>query len=415
MDNVVIVSGSRTAIGALGGALKQTSADELGAVVIRDVLEKADLFPVTKTFLQNKKKYNCYESNLFCYDPAATPVSVDRIVMGNVFKTLEGKNPAHDAARKAGVPGHLKAESVNNLFGSGMLSVALAAQFIRNGEAEVIIAGGMENISQSAGCGSMNNDKKNYDESTLNNSDVYNVFFKSFYGCSIEKTSQNYMKKYDIGIKDQEEYIKLSHSRAKSAIEKGYFLDEIVPVMLKDVNNEALFYEDESPCVKQCRDIAANVDSLFPGVELGWPGINDGAAALLLMSGKKAAELGIIPLAKISGFAHSCNCKPWLVNGPVSVVKMLSKKTGINPDMFDIFETGEVLCPQAIEFFRELGLDSEYPNAQGSAVSFGHPVGCSGARMIVSSLYQMRRKDLGNSMIVMCSGDGSAMAMFIER
>ncbi|MBK5100066.1 MAG: acetyl-CoA C-acetyltransferase [Desulfobacteraceae bacterium] len=426
MGDVVIVSGARTPVGTFGAALKSTPVIELGALVLRETLKKVNLKPVvTEAITQfdpdglkgtgmielEKKGYD--------YDDSSQPVQIDEVIMGNVVGAGQGQNVARQAMIRAGITKETNAFTVNKVCASGMKAVALAAQSIRSGEAEVILAGGMENMSlipyalPAARWGARMNSAELVDLMIMDG------LFEIFYGYHMGLTAENIAEKYGISREEQDELGALSHQRAMKAIANGDFKDEIVPVIIPQRKGDPkVFDTDERPMDTSVEKMA----KLRPAFKKDGTvtagnasGINDAAAALLLMSDSKAKDLGLKPLVKVRGYSSAGIDPAYMGLGPIPAVRKILQKQNLSIDDFGAIELNEAFASQAIACVRELKCDMEKVNVHGSGISIGHPIGCSGARIILTLMGVMLRQDQELGLASLCIGGGQGMATVIER
>ncbi|MFO7686965.1 MAG: acetyl-CoA C-acetyltransferase [Desulfobacterales bacterium] len=428
MKEVVIVSGSRTAIGSFGGSLQSVPVVELGALVIRDALKRAGLRPVAGRQLEqiapDKLKGRGpieLETRPQDWDAAAAPVTVDEVIMGNVLQAGQGQNPARQAMMRAGIPKETPAYTINKVCGSGLKSIALGATAIMSGQAEVVIAGGQENMSQvplalpKARWGYRMELTGSGEISDLM---VFDGLYEIFYGYHMGLTAENIAALYDIGRREQDELGVLSHNRARKAITDGLFSQEIVPVVIKSRRGDTVFEVDERPMDTDI-DKMAKLRPAFKKdgtVTAGnASGINDAAAAVVLMSAEKAADLGIEPIVRIKGFAAGGVDPAFMGLGPVPAVRKVLKMTAMALSDIDTIELNEAFAAQAIGCMRELGIENDRPNELGSGISLGHPIGCTGTRQMVTAMNQMKRRGYHTGLITMCIGGGMGMAMIVER
>lgn len=428
MKEVVIVSGSRTAIGTFGGSLQSVPVVELGALVIKDALKRAGLRPVAGRQMEadapDKLKGRGLielEKQSQDWDAAAAPVTVDEVIMGNVLQAGQGQNPARQAMVRAGVPKETPAYSINKVCGSGLKSIALGASAIMTGQAEVIIAGGQENMSQVPMA--LPKARWGYRMELTGSGEIHDLMvfdglFEIFYGYHMGLTAENIATLYDISRREQDELGVLSHNRARKAMKEGLFGQEIVPVVIKSRKGETVFEVDERPMDTDIEKMA----KLRPAFKKDGTvtagnasGINDAAAAVLLMSAEKAAELGLEPLVRIKGFAAGGVDPAFMGLGPVPAVRKVLKMTGMTLSDIDTIELNEAFAAQAIGCMRELGIENDRPNELGSGISLGHPIGCTGTRQMVTAMNQMKRKGYQTGLITMCIGGGMGMAMIVER
>ena len=428
MKEVVIVSGSRTAIGTFGGSLQSVPVVELGALVIKDALKRAGLRPVAGRQMEadapDKLKGRGLierEKQSQGWDAAAAPVTVDEVIMGNVLQAGQGQNPARQAMVRAGVPKETPAYTINKVCGSGLKSIALGASAIMTGQAEVIIAGGQENMSQVPMA--LPKARWGYRMELTGSGEIHDLMvfdglFEIFYGYHMGLTAENIATLYDISRREQDELGVLSHNRARKAMKEGLFGQEIVPVVIKSRKGETVFEVDERPMDTDIEKMA----KLRPAFKKDGTvtagnasGINDAAAAVLLMSAEKAAELGLEPLVRIKGFAAGGVDPAFMGLGPVPAVRKVLKMAGMELSDIDTIELNEAFAAQAIGCMRELGIENDRPNELGSGISLGHPIGCTGTRQMVTAMNQMKRKDYQTGLITMCIGGGMGMAMIVER
>jgi acetyl-CoA C-acetyltransferase len=428
MNEVVIVSGCRTAVGAFGGSLKSTPVVTLGAAVMRETLRKAGLRPTASAAMRAvapiklkdqgqielEKKYDAW-------DAAAAEITVDEVIMGNVLQAGQGQNTARQAMVQAGIAKETPAFTINKVCGSGLKAIALGAQSIMTGQAEVVLAGGQENMSmvpmalpkarwgyrmELTGIGEI------YDLM------VYDALYEIFYGYHMGVTAEAIAKLYAISREDQDRLAVLSHARALQGIKDGLFTEEIVPIPVRAGKQEVLFTQDERPMETSIEKMAklkpafAKDGSVTAG---NASGINDGAAAVLLMSAAKAKQMGLKPLVTIEGFASGGLDPAYMGLGPVPAIQKALKLSGRTLGDIDMIELNEAFAAQAIGCMLELGIDVEKPNQLGSGISMGHPVGCTGARQMVTAMYQMQRQQYASGLISMCIGGGMGMAMVISN
>jgi acetyl-CoA C-acetyltransferase len=426
MKEVVIVSGARTAIGNFGGSIKDVPTVKLGALAIRETLRKAGLKPVTPSGLMEMAPdafksagMTPLEKTHYRWDEKAAEIQVDEVIMGNVLQAGQGQNPARQAMMSAGIPKETPAFTINKICASGLKAVALGAQAIQTGEADIIIAGGMENMSQvpyalpSGRWGARMNNKEMVDLM------VFDGLFEIFYGYHMGLTAENIAEKYGISRKEQDELGLLSHQRARAAIQKGLFKEEIVPVEIpQKKGNPLIFDTDERPMDTSFEKMSKLGTAFKQGgtVTAGnASGINDAAAALLLMSKEKAKSLNLEPLAKIRAFASAGVDPAYMGLGPIPAVRKVIKKAGVSIADIGLIELNEAFASQAIACLRELKFDIEKTNVSGSGISLGHPIGCSGARLLVTLLHEMKRSQIGLGLATLCIGGGQGMAMIVER
>ena len=426
MVDVVIVSGARTPVGAFGGSLKTTPVVQLGALVLRETLKKVNLRPVaTDALIQfepdSLKGFGMIELEKegYDYDDSFQPIQIDEVIMGNVVGAGQGQNVARQAMIRAGISKETGAYTVNKVCASGMKAVALATQAIRFGEAEVILAGGMENMSvipyalPAARWGAR-----------MNNTDlvdlmVFDGLFEIFYGYHMGLTAENIAEKYGISRQEQDELGALSHQRARKAIADGTFKDEIAPVIIPQRKGDPVEFDtDERPMDTSVEKMA----KLRPAFKKDGTvtagnasGINDAAAALLIMSDSKAKELGLKPLVKIRAYSSAAIDPAYMGLGPIPAVRKILNKENLTIDDFGVIELNEAFASQAIACVRELNCDIEKTNVHGSGISIGHPIGCTGARIILTLMGEMLRKNHSLGLASLCIGGGQGMATVLEK
>src|SRR3954452_15015115 len=391
-DDVVIISACRTAIGKFQGTLSDLKATELGAMVVREAVKRAGIEDLN---------------------------NVNECIMGNVVSAGLGQNPARQAAIFGGLPPQVGAMTINKVCGSGLKAVALGAQAIQTGNAEVVVAGGMESMTNAPYL--LPQARKGYRlgnaqivDSMVNDGlwDIYNNYHMG-------NTGENVATKYGITREVQDEYALNSHRKALAAMKECRFKSQIVPVEIKSKKGTVIFDKDESP--REDTTIEA-LRALKPAFKKDGtvtagnaPGVNDGAAAVVVTTYKRAKELAIEPLAKIVGQATSGVDPQWVMMAPVSGVRKLWQKTGWKNEDVDLYELNEAFSVQSLGVIKELGLDLSKVNVNGGAVALGHPIGASGARVLVTLLYEMIRRDAHRGIAALCLGGGNSVAMAIER
>jgi len=425
MTEAVIVSGVRTAIGNYGGALRDVPVVKLGSIVIKEALKRAGLRPKRDPevlsyapealkdvgLIELEKKY-------YDWDDALKEIRIDEVLMGNVVQGGQGQNTARQALIYAGIPKEVNGTTINKVCASGMKSIALATQSIKTGDAEVIIAGGMENMSAvpyyvpKARWGARMFNAEMVDGM------VYDGLWEIFYDYHMGVTSENIAEKYGITRKEQDEIALMSNQRALAATKNGTFKEEIVPVEIKQRKETTLFDTDEHPR-ETSMEALAKLSSVFKedgSVTAGnASGITDGAAAVVVMSAEKAKELGLQPMATIRSYAAGGVDPAYMGLGAVPATKKALKLAGLSLKDIDYIELNEAFASQAIGVMRELGFDYQKANFHGSGISLGHPIGCTGARLIVTLTYEMIRRDLKFGLATLCIGGGQGMAMILER
>lgn len=428
MKKVVIVSGCRTAVGSFGGVLKDVPVVDLGARVLGETLRKVGLKPAKsadfaatvpgKLAAQGALELETQYAN---WDSSAKDLVIDEVIMGNVLQAGQGQNTARQAMVRAGICKETPAYTINKVCGSGLKAIALGAQAIMTGQSDVILAGGQENMSQVPMA--MLKARWGYRMEVsgvgqVHDLMVYDALYEKFYGYHMGVTAENIAKLYAISREDQDKVACMSHERAMAGIKNGIFADEIVPVTIASRKGDIIVDTDERPMETNMEKLG-KLKPVFDkngSVTAGnASGINDGAAAVLLMSEDKAKELGLKPLAAIESFASGGLDPAYMGLGPVPSVRRALKSCGMGIGDIDVIELNEAFAAQAIGCMLELGIDVEKPNQLGSGISMGHPVGCTGARQMVTILNQLQRNDKSTGLISMCIGGGMGMAMVIRR
>jgi len=429
MSQVVIVSAVRTAVGAFGGSLKDVPAVNLGALVIKESLKKVGLRPKTGDRLLQYAPESMKGTGLidlerdnYDWDESLKEIQVDEVIMGNVLQGGQGQNPARQSSIFAGIPKETPAYTVNKLCGSGLKAITLGLEAIKLGKAEVIIAGGMESMSNSPYA--MPRARWGYRMDVSGKGEVfdlmvYDALLEKFYGYHMGMTAENIAEKYGITRQEQDELGLLSHQRARAAIANGKFRNEIVSVVLPQKKGEPIIYDtDERPMDTSMEKMAklAPVFKKDGTVTAGnSSGINDAAAAVLLMTAEKAKELGLEPMGTIRSYASGAVDPAYMGLGPIPAVKQALKEAGIGIKDIDIVELNEAFAAQAIACIRELNFSLDNTNLSGSGISMGHPVGCTAARLVVTILHNMIDRNLNTGLVTMCIGGGQGMSAVIER
>lgn len=392
MREAVIVAGARTAIGTFGGTLAGVPASELGAVVIKEVLRRARV----------------------------EPCEVDEVIMGNILQAGQGQNPARQAAIKAGVPVEVPSMTINKVCGSGLKAVVLAAQAIMLGEAETVVAGGMENMNQAPYLLDKARTGYRMGHGELVDSMIKDGLWCIFTDAHMGITAENLAERYGISREEQDEFAVWSQEKAIRAIEAGRFDEEIVPVEIPQRKGEPIrFARDEHPRPGTTKEKLAALKPAFKKdgtVTAGnASGINDGAAAVVVMSGEKARSLGIEPLARIRSYASAGVEPPVMGIGPVPATRKALARADLTLDRIDLIEANEAFAAQSLAVARELKWDFERVNVNGGAIALGHPIGASGARILVTLLHEMARRGAGLGLATLCIGGGMGIAAIVER
>jgi acetyl-CoA C-acetyltransferase len=392
MREAVILAAVRTAIGKFQGSLSPFSAVALGACVVREVVRRAGI----------------------------EPSQVDEIIMGNVVSAGLGQNPARQAGLKGGLDHRVAALTINKVCGSGLKAVALAAQAIQTGNAEIVVAGGMESTTNCPYLLPRLRQGYRLGHGQALDSMITDGLWDAYEDFHMGMTAELVAEKYQISRARQDAYAFESHRRALDAIKTGRFKDEIVPVPIPQKKGEPIqFSVDESPRADTSLDALARLQPAFKPdgtVTAGnAPGTNDGAAALLVTSAEKARELGKKPLARIAGQAVSGLEPRWAMMAPVEAVRSLLGKAGWKLGDVDLVELNEAFAVQALAVIQELGLDPARTNVNGGAVALGHPIGASGARILVTLLYEMARRNARRGIAALCLGGGNAAALAVAK
>ncbi|MDM0956807.1 acetyl-CoA C-acetyltransferase [Clostridium perfringens] len=392
MREVVIASAVRTALGSFGGSLKDVPAVDLGALVIKEALNKAGV----------------------------KPECVDEVLMGNVIQAGLGQNPARQAAVKAGLPVEIPSMTINKVCGSGLRCVALAAQMIKAGDADVIVAGGMENMSQgpyvlrTARFGQRMGDGKMVDAM------VNDALTDAFNGYHMGITAENIAEQWGLTREMQDEFAANSQIKAEAAIKAGKFKDEIVPVVIPQRKGDPIVFDtDEFPRFGTTAEKLAKLKPAFKKdgtVTAGnASGINDGAAALVVMSAEKAKELGVTPICKIVSYGSKGLDPSIMGYGPFYATKKALEGTGLTVADLDLIEANEAFAAQSLAVAKDLDFDMSKVNVNGGAIALGHPVGASGARILVTLLHEMMKRDAKRGLATLCIGGGMGTALIVER
>jgi len=392
MREVVIISACRTAIGKFQGSLTPFSAVDLGAFAVREVVRRAGI-----------------DATL-----------VDEIIMGNVVSAGLGQNPARQAGLKGGLSNRVAAVTINKVCGSGLKAVGLAAQAIQTGNSEIVVAGGMESMTNCPYLLPQARAGLRIGHGKVLDSMITDGLWDAYEDFHMGMTGELVAEKYGITRQRQDAYAVESHRRAIDAIKNGRFADEIVPISIKQKKGDPIqFSTDESPRADTSLETLARLRPAFKPdgtVTAGnAPGTNDGAAALAVTSLEKAREFGKTPLARVVGQAVSGVEPKWVMMAPVDAVRMLLKKLNWKTEDVDLFELNEAFSVQAIAVIQELGLDPAKTNVNGGAVALGHPIGASGARVLVTLLYEMARRNAKRGVAALCLGGGNAVALAVER
>jgi acetyl-CoA C-acetyltransferase len=390
MDDIVIVSATRTPVGSFSGALGTLSAHELGTIALRAAFERAGV-----------------EAG-----------DVDEVILGQVLAAGEGQNPARQAARAAGLPDAKTAFGINQVCGSGLRAVALAAQQIRTGESAIVAAGGMESMSLSAHAAHMRNGTKMGSVEFIDTM-LKDGLWDAFHGYHMGNTAENVATKYQISREQQDAFALASQQKASAAQKSGRFKDEIAPVTVKSrkgeiqvVDDEYIRHDSSAEGMAKLRPAFSKDGTVTAG---NASGINDGAAALILMTAAEASKRGLTPLARIAGFATAGVDPAVMGTGPIPASRKVLDRVGWKPDDLDLVEANEAFAAQALAVNKDLGWNTDKVNVNGGAIAIGHPIGASGARILVTLLHEMQKRDAKKGLATLCIGGGMGVAMCLER
>jgi acetyl-CoA C-acetyltransferase len=392
MREAVILSAVRTPTGKFLGALKDFTAPQLGALAVREAVARAGI------------------------DPAA----VDECIMGNVIQAGNGQNPARQAALNGGLGEHVAALTINKVCGSGLKAVMLAAQGIATGDIDVAVAGGMESMSNSPYLLPRIREGLRMGNGTLVDSMINDGLWCAFENCHMGISGEVVADKYAVARTEQDTYAAESHRKAAHATREGWFKDEILPVSIPQKKGSPLVVErDEAIREDTTAETLAALKPAFKkdgSVTAGnAPGVNDGASAVVVVAADKARELGRTPMARIVGQATSGLAPKLVLMTPVESVRRVAQKVGWDLKDVDLFEINEAFSVQAVAVIRELGIDIERVNVHGGAVALGHPIGASGARVLTTLLYALKRRNLKRGIAALCLGGGNGVALAVER
>ena len=390
-DDVVILSGCRTAIGTFGGAFKDVSAVELGTIAVREAVRRSGV----------------------------RPDQVDEVLLGNILQAGLGMNPARQAAIKAGLPDSVPATTVNKVCGSGLQSVMMAAQAIKAGDAEILVAGGTENMTRAPYLLPGARWGERLGNGTVLDHMIHEGLTDAFHDIHMGVTAENLVERYGISRADQDAFAAESQRRAESAIKSGAFKDEIVPVVVPGKKGETRVDTDEHPRPGTTADSLARLKPAFKKdgtVTAGnASGLNDGAAALVVAGAERARRLGLTPMARIVAYASAAVDPKVMGIGPVPAVRKALEKASLRSEAIDLFELNEAFAAQSLAVLRELALDAEKVNVLGGAIALGHPIGASGARILVTLIHALRARQRRYGVAALCIGGGQGVAMVVER
>lgn len=392
MTDIVIASACRTAIGSFGGGLASVPAPELGAAVIAEAVRRAGI----------------------------NAADIDEVIMGQVLTAGSGQNPARQASIKAGVPNHVPAMTINKVCGSGLKAVHLAAQAIACGDAEIVVAGGQENMSQSPHVLPNSRDGKRMGNWSLVDTMITDGLWDAFNDYHMGQTAENLAEKYQVSREAQDAFAAGSQQKAVAAIDAGRFSDEITAINIPQRKGEPLVFDtDEYP---RAGTTAEGLSKLRPAfvkdgsvTAANASGLNDGAAAVVVMSAAKAKALGITPLARIAAWANAGVDPAIMGIGPVPATQRCLKKANWNISDLDLIEANEAFAVQALSVGQELQWDADKVNVNGGAIALGHPIGASGTRILVTLLFEMQRRNANKGLATLCIGGGQGVALAVEK
>jgi acetyl-CoA C-acetyltransferase len=390
MSDVIIASAARTAIGTLSGALSSVTAHYLGEIVIRETLSRAGV----------------------------EPGEVSEVILGQILAAGAGQNPARQAAINAGLPVETTAYGLNQLCGSGLRAVAQGFQAIRNGDSRIVVAGGQESMSQAPHVMHLRNGVKMGDASMID-SMIKDGLWDAFNGYHMGITAENVAERWQITREQQDAFALASQNKAEAAIKSGRFKDEIVPVKISTRKGDVFVDTDEQPragttieALQKLKPAFAKAGSVTAG---NASGINDGAAAVVLMSAEDAAKRGVKPLARIVAWATAGVDPAIMGTGPIPASRAALKKAGWTADQLDLIEANEAFAAQACAVNKDLGWDTSKVNVNGGAIALGHPIGASGARVLVTLLHEMQKRDAKKGLATLCIGGGMGIALCVAR
>ncbi|MCX8021649.1 MAG: acetyl-CoA C-acetyltransferase [Syntrophorhabdaceae bacterium] len=424
MREAVIVSCARTAIGQFGQSLKDVPVVQLGGIVIKEAIKRAGIRPS-----RNKDKDVApdifggntdteLEAKYYDYDSSLKEVIIDEVIMGNVLQAGLGQNSARQASIYGGVPKETAAYTVNKVCSSGLRAIINGIQTIAVGDGDVIVAGGMENMSLAPfALPSLRFGARMFDTKAIDLM-VLDGVWEIFYGYHMGNTAENIAAKYGISREEQDKFGLLSHQRARKAIAEGILKPEIVPVVIPQKKGDPIVFDtDERPMettLEKMLKLAPAFKKDGTVTAGNASGLNDAASAVVIMSREKAKELGIKPLARMLSWANGGVDPQYMGLGPIPAIRKALKKAGLTLDQIDLIELNEAFASQAIACIRELKIDMERCNMFGGGISLGHPIGCTGARLVTTALTQMKRLNLRYGLVSMCIGGGMGLAAVFE-
>jgi len=390
MEDVVIVSAARTPVGSFNGAFGSVPAQDLGSTALTAAITRAGL----------------------------EPGDIDEVILGQVLGAAQGQNPARQAARNAGLPDEKTAFGINQLCGSGLRTVALAAQQVRSGESSIVVAGGMESMSQAQHSAYLRGGTK-MGALELTDTMLKDGLWDAFHGYHMGVTAENVAQKYQITREDQDNFAVASQNKASAASTGGRFKDEIAPVTVKGRKGDTVVDTDEYirhdsniEAMRKLRPAFSKEGTVTAG---NASGINDGAAALVVMTAREAARRGLKPLARIASFATAGVDPAIMGTGPIPSSRKALERAGWSVADLDLIESNEAFAAQSLAVVRDLGLDTSKVNVNGGAIAIGHPIGASGARVLTTLLFEMQKRDAKKGLATLCVGGGMGVAMCVER
>jgi len=391
MEDIVIVGAARSAIGKFGGTLAKTPAADMGAHVLKKLLERSGV----------------------------QPAQVSEVILGQVLAAGVGQNPARQAAIKAGLPDMIPAMTINKVCGSGLKAVMLAAQSVANGDSDIVIAGGQENMSAAPHVLNGSRDGFRMGDAKMTDSMIVDGLWDAFNQYHMGVTAENVAKEYVVTREEQDAFAVASQQKTEAAQKAGRFKDEIIPFEIPSRKGPVVFTDDEYPrhgaTLEAMKGLKPAFDKNGTVTAGNASGINDGAAAVIVTSAKKAKELGLKPIARIRAFASAGVDPKYMGMGPVPASKRCLARAGWEPKDLDLMEINEAFAAQAIAVNRQMGWDTSKVNVNGGAIALGHPIGASGCRILVTLLHEMQKRDAKKGLASLCIGGGMGVALAVER
>jgi len=391
MEDIVIVGAARSAIGKFGGTLAKTPASDLGAHVMKKLLERSGV----------------------------RPEQVSEVILGQVLAAGVGQNPARQAAIKAGLPDMIPAMTINKVCGSGLKAVMLAAQSVANGDSDLVVAGGQENMSIAPHVLNGSRDGFRMGDAKMVDSMIVDGLWDAFNQYHMGVTAENVAKEYAVTREEQDEFAVKSQNKTEAAQKAGRFKDEIIPFEIPSRKGPVVFADDEYPrhgaTLEAMKALKPAFDKNGTVTAANASGINDGAAMVLVTSARKARELGLKPIARIKAFASAGVDPKYMGMGPVPASKRCLARAGWEPKDLELMEINEAFASQAIAVNRQMGWDTSRVNVNGGAIALGHPIGASGCRILVTLLHEMHKRDAKKGLASLCIGGGMGVALAVER